>query len=353
MSARTHTNIHGSTGRGNIYYDKRFDLLWRMSKRNDISEESKRRLKWFDYHSKVSNAALTCRYFGISESCFWKWKKRFDKGGLKALESRSKRPKRFRKPETKSGTIMEIETLRKLFPMYGKEKIKPLIKGNISVSGIGRVIKRHNMFYRIKKKNKGYGWRWGQRQRIKELVLHGKPGEHLILDTIVVFLCSKVFYIKTAIDDVTKIAFAYTYTNNSSRTTVDFLKKLQYLIPYPIQNVHTDNGSEFLGEFHEKLMREGIPHYFSYPHCPKQHASIERFNRTLQEEFLQEGNGFLDIELLNRKLIEWLIEYNFHRPHASLGYKNPLSFFDENFVSFAHQNLLPQPSSMYWTYTNS
>ena len=343
---RTHTNIHGSTGRGNIYYDKRFDLLWKMSKENDVSEEAKKRLRWFDHHAKSRNAALTCRYFGISESCFWKWKKRFDKGGLKVLEGKSKRPRTFRKPETKQKTIEEIETLRKLFPMYGKEKIYRLLHEKISVSGIGRVIKRHNMFYRTKKK-RGHSWRWRQRQRIKDLVLYGKPGEHIIFDTIVVYLCSKVFYIKTVIDDVTKIAFAYTYTNNSSRTSVDFLKKLQYLLPYQIRNVHTDNGSEFLGEFHEELMRQGIPHYFSYPHCPKQHAPIERFNRTLQEEFLQEGHGHLDIEILNRKLIEWLVEYNFHRPHASLGYKNPLSFFDENFVSFAHQNLLPQPSSMY------
>jgi len=351
MSTKPSSNLHGSTGGGNIYYDKRFDLLWKMSRTNDISGEAKKRLRWFDYHSRARNAALTCRYFGISESCFWKWKERFDNGGLRALEDKSRRPKRFREPETKDSIIQEIETLRRLFPRYGKEKIYSLLNEKISVSGIGRVIKRHNMFYRAQKKKRGHSWLWGRRQRIKDLVLYGKPGEHVILDTIVVHLCSRVFYVKTAIDDVTKIAFAYTYTNNSSRTSVDFLKKLQYLLPYPITNIHTDNGSEFLGEFHEELMRQGIPHYFSYPHCPKQHASIERFNRTLQEEFLQEGNGYLDLGILNQKLINWLVEYNFHRPHASLGYKNPLSFFDENFVSFAHQNLLPKPSTMYWTYT--
>ena len=194
-------------------------------------------------------------------------------------------------------------------------------------------------------------WRWGQRRRIKELVMKGRPGEHVIMDTIVLHLGGRVFYIRTAIDDITKIAFAYTYTNHSSRVSVNFLKKLQYLLPYPIQNIHTDNGSEFLGEFHEELEKQGVQHYFSAPHCPKQHAAIERFNRTLQEEFIQEGNGYSDLDMLNQKLIQWLVEYNLHRPHASLGYKNPLSFFDENFVSSIRQNLLPKSSSMYWTLT--
>lgn len=203
------------------------------------------------------------------------------------------------------------------------------------------------MFYRAKKKLRGHGWRWGERQRIKNLVLHGKPGEHVILDTITVYINSKIYFIKTAIDDITKIAFAYVYHRNSSIASLDFLKKLQYVMPYRIQNIHTDNGSEFLGYFHEELEKQCIKHYFSYPHCPKQHASIERFNRTLQEEFLQEGNAIMDIAVLNKKLIQWLIEYNFHRPHASLNYQNPLAFFDQHFVQFNPT----RPSSMYWTYT--
>jgi hypothetical protein len=28
----------------------------------------------------------------------------------------------------------------------------------------------------------------------------------------------------------------------------------------------------------------------------------------------------------NKKLTEWLIEYNFHRPHEALGYETPIEF---------------------------
>ena len=92
MSNRTHTNINGKSAGGNIFYDKRFDLAWKVAKEQDISKTARNRLKWLDYHAKTGNAALTCRYFGISESCFWKWKKRYEEVGLIGLQANSKEP---------------------------------------------------------------------------------------------------------------------------------------------------------------------------------------------------------------------------------------------------------------------
>lgn len=347
MTIRTHTNIHGKCGSGKVFYDKRFDLLWKIGKEQDVSETAKRRLRWFDHYSGSKNAALTCRYFGISESCFWKWKKRFEESRLNGLENRSRKPIRTRQPETKMSTVEAIKQIRIMFPRYGKRKIHQLLTEKISESSIGRVIRRYSMFYRARKRQKAHTFRWGEKQRIKNLVITGNPGEHIEMDTVVLHIQSKTCYIKTAIDEQTKIAFAYVYTRNSSQTSVNFLRKLQYVMPYSIQNIHTDNGSEFLGYFDQELQRRKIPHYFSYPHCPKQHAAIERFNRTLREEFLEEGNAVNDLEMLNTRLIRWLIEYNFHRPHASLDYQNPLAFYDQNFVEL-HPD---RPSSMYWTYT--
>jgi putative transposase len=264
MNYRTNTNIHGKTGGGNVFYDKRFELAWKIAKEQDLSKEGQNRLRWMDYYGRKQNAALTCRYFGISESCFWKW---------------------------------------------------------------------------------------GKKQRIKNLVAHGTPGEHIQMDTVVLYRNSTVYYIKTAIDTVTKIAFAYAYKGNSSAVTTDFLKKLQYLLPYEVKNVHTDNGSEFLGKFHETLQEKQIGHYFSYPHCPKQHGTVERFNGILRREFLEEGNMFYNLETLNKKLIKWLIEYNFHRPHTTLGYLTPLVFYEQNFVQSNRYSSTTESSSMYWTYT--
>jgi transposase len=177
MSKRTHTNITGKTGGGNIYYDERFALLYKVAKEQDISKEAVRRLKWMDHHAKTDNAAFTCRYFGISESCFWKWKNRFDRIGIRGLESRSRKPRNVRTPETDSDTIETIERLRRLFPCYGKEKIYELMGSppGCSVSTVGRVIKRYNLFFR-KRKKVFHSGQWKKKQRIKNIVLHHAPG---------------------------------------------------------------------------------------------------------------------------------------------------------------------------------
>jgi len=62
----------------------------------------------------------------------------------------------------------------------------------------------------------------------------------------------------------------------------------------------------------------GIQRYFSRVEIPKDNPEIERFNETLEYEWLYNFNLSLDPEELNPRLTEWLIEYNFNRPHQSL-----------------------------------
>ena len=59
---------------------------------------------------------------------------------------------------------------------------------------------------------------------------------------------------------------------------------------------------------------------------PKDNADCERFNQTLQTEFIDLGNFNSETEIFNENLTEWLIEYNFRRPHESLNYKTPIEF---------------------------
>ena len=50
----------------------------------------------------------------------------------------------------------------------------------------------------------------------------------------------------------------------------------------------------------------------------------ERFNQTLQREFIRMGNYCPDPIKFNGSLTEWLIEYDFNRPHDSLDNKTPI-----------------------------
>jgi transposase InsO family protein len=62
---------------------------------------------------------------------------------------------------------------------------------------------------------------------------------------------------------------------------------------------------------------------------PKDNAEVERFNETLEYEWLYDSNLSLDPEELNPRLTEWLIEYNFNRPHQSLAYLTPIEYIEK------------------------
>ena len=150
-------------------------------------------------------------------------------------------------------------------------------------------------------------------------------------------------YILTAIDHHGKIAYARAYNNKSSRSAKDFLYRLHYLIDAKIANIQTDNGSEFYAEFEQALEELEINHWFSRPRTPEDNSICERFNQTLQYEWLNDGNFTIDCNKLNVALTEWLIEYNFNRPHETLDYKTPFEYFEDTLKS--NNILLPMYSA--------
>ncbi len=164
----------------------------------------------------------------------------------------------------------------------------------------------------------------------------GRPCFLFQFDTIVIYWNSLKRYILTAVDHATKLGYARMYKNKSSRAAADFLYRLRYLVGQPIENLQTDNGSEFTWKFEEATTKLGIQRYFSRVKTPKDlsltkskdNPEIERFNQTLEYEWLYNFNLSLDPEELNPRLTEWLIEYNFNRPHQSLGYLTPVGYIE-------------------------
>jgi putative transposase len=130
------------------------------------------------------------------------------------------------------------------------------------------------------------------------------------------------------------------YTTHSSASAQDFLHRLHILLDGKIENVQTDNGSEFHRHFEIACEQLSLEHYWSRVKTPKDNAVNERFNRTLQDEFISLGNMTADTVTFNLNLTEWLVEYNFRRPHQTLGYLPPISF------TFKYHKVLPMyPSS--------
>jgi len=61
-------------------------------------------------------------------------------------------------------------------------------------------------------------------------------------------------------------------------------------------------------------------------------AHAERFNRTLQEEYIDDHEDeLLDPEQFNVGLMRHLLWHNTERPHGSLKMKPPVQFIQDNF----------------------
>lgn len=308
----------------------------------NLSKDARSRLEWMVFHySNGENRQKTCNHFTISRKTFWKWKKLYDEQNLLSLESRSRAPKQRRKREITALEEQRVVALRKQYIRYGKEKLaikyEQAYGGKISTWKVQKTIEKYGIYYHPSKNFRTQAKRRKSehKKRISELKKSKKGGYLFCVDTIVRYWYGKKRFILTAIDAVSRVAFAHMYTSHSSATAADFLYRLKHLVNGRIENVQTDNGSEFHQYFEKACTDLEIEHYWSRVHTPKDNPICERFNRTLEEEFIQLGNAIINPVEFNRKLTDWLIEYNFYRPHASLGYMSPMYLIQQN------PNLLP------------
>jgi transposase InsO family protein len=51
-------------------------------------------------------------------------------------------------------------------------------------------------------------------------------------------------------------------------------------------NIHHDNGSEFEKDFKKACVELSLPQWYSSVKTPKDNAVLERFNRTIQDDFV-------------------------------------------------------------------
>ena len=134
----------------------------------------------------------------------------------------------------------------------------------------------------------------------------------------------------SVIDIFTKLALVKRVNTLSSINAMKVFQEFQTKCPYPIRKVQTDNGSEFLARFHEYLEKQKIPHIFIYPKSPKINGVVERFNRTIQEEFINRNDEiYYDLTAFEVKLTNYLNWYNFKRPHYALKYMSPVQFINQ------------------------
>ena len=323
--------------------------------KSEIDKKARERLKWLDWHfSHGANISLTARHFGIARGTLYRWLNYYSPGCLQSLQDRSRKPKQCRKRTTRASIWQRVCELREQYPKWGKKKLHwILMKEGVecSESSVGRIITEKGFPNAKRKYRKTTAYRKQtvlRKRRPKGLTLK-HAGQMIQMDSVIIQHNGKKIAIITAMDLATRVAYASVHRTTNSKAAWKTLVKFRELLGNPIEAVHTDNGSEFLGEFHAGCQREGITHYFSPPRTPKNHAHIERFNGTLQSDGIYPLHLTLPIAQIREELSKFLVTYNLFRPHESLRMKTPFEYY--MYKQFPSPSSRPEVFNMYWTKT--
>ena len=332
-------------------------------------DKIERRVKIIDFFDSYG-ALATKEAFGFSRSSIYLWKKKLrdSQGKLSSLAPGDKAPKKRRKRKVNPLIEEFILFYRHKYHGVGKEAIKPALdkyclkKGVdiISESSIGRLIKYLKQSGRIDDRNIKLRIHGGsgklmvrKKKRVKKIRRKGympkQPGDLVEIDSITIFVDGVKRYLITAIDLVTKFTFSLAFTNLNSRNSKLFFQKLLDVTPFKIRRIQTDNGKEFEKYFKNFIRGTPIIHYHNYPRRPQSNGHIERFNRTIQEQFVQwhEEDLYEDIQKFNRKLMDYLVWYNTEKPHRSINQLSPMRYY----VNVVIKN--KKKSNMLWTLTGT
>lgn len=327
-----------------------YERTLRLARMHNLKEAEKRVriLMFWEKHGDIP----TQEAFKVSRRTLYNWQESLRSAGgkLNGLDKRSTAPKRRRTRRIAPELEAHIIQLRRDHHRLGKKAIAHL--AHISESKAGRILanlKTRGLLPQYKKVSvQGGTGRMHERIRPQtRKIRRPKAKRGLEIDTVVRFIGGTKRYIYTAINLEDRFAFGGAYTRHSSETAANFLKQLIEVAPFTITEIQTDNGSEFAHLFHEACTRLHIRHYHTYPRCPKMNGTVERFNRTISEGFIQHHLPLLrdDLHEFNTKLIDWLLWYNTVRPHQSLGMLSPLQYYV--------RNLSAEECNMWWTRTGA
>ena len=315
---------------------------------NMITKEAETRLKILEYWKKYGLKATTDA-FGAKRSTLYGWWKIYKESDYKieSLNLGSTIRKNLNKREIQPLILKEIKRLRlEVCPNMGKGKVKKYLdifclEKNLPIyseSKIGRIIKEKRIYHH-RQKVSHFG-KVKTTKRYKKLrkpnnFETNSPGDLVEIDTVVKFAWDIKRYIITAVDVHSRYSFALCYERALSINARDFVQKLRLVFPYKIKTIQTDNGSEFHKYFRSYLKNQDIIQYWNYPGRPYRQGHIEKYNRTIQEEFIDQNEVLLDdVDIFNQKMTEWLVWYNTKRFHWGLNLETPVDYLlKNNYVS--------------------
>jgi transposase InsO family protein len=268
--------------------------------------------------------------FNVSEKTAAKWVRRYRDAGSSGLGDRSSRPRRLRQP-TPPELVARVEALRR--ERWTGARIAG--QTGLSRATVSRILRRLKLS-RVRDLDAKLPIQRYEHARpgdllhldIKKLVKIAQPSHRVTGDRRDTVRGIGTEAVHVAIDDHSRIAFSAIYPDETAASTVSFLHAaLAYYARLGIRfkAVLTDNGSAYRSHAFAAACRAlGLKHRRTRPYTPRTNGKAERFIQTALREWAY-ARTYQNSNERSQELHPWLHQYNWHRPHASLGLSPPIS----------------------------
>ena len=280
---------------------------------------------------------LAAASFSVSAKTAGRWVRRYREEGSGGLGDRSSRPHRLRQP-TSGELVSRVEQLRR----QRWTGLRIAQQTGLSRATVSRILRRLKL------------------SRVRDLepklpvqrYEHARPGDLLHLDIKKLGRIARPShrvtgnrrdsvsgigweYFHVAIDDHSRMAFSALYPNEKQASVLAFLAAaLAWYARFGIRfhAVLTDNGPAYRSHAFACACRQlGLKHRFTRPYTPRTNGKAERFIQTALREWAY-ARTYQNSNERSQELCLWLHQYNWHRPHGSLGASPPVtrSVLDRN-----------------------
>ncbi len=323
----------------------------RITAKDPVVKLARRRLSVLELAQELGSVSKACKQAGMDRTSFYEWKRRFQTHGLNGLKDLPPIVKDhpFTTPEETKQKVLALSLasptrgcnyLSAQLALEGISLSAVTVQSILTKNGLGSRYERllalekqalaqeieltPEMAGLIEKANPCF------RERHVESAC---PGELLCQDTFYVGSFKGVgkVYLHTVVDAFGSYAFGVLGTSKQPEWAVSVL--YNEALPFyeehglPVGAVLTDNGREFCGTathpFELFLSLSEIEHRRTKVRSPKTNGFVERFHRTVLDEFFRvklRTTFYESVDALQADLDEWLVFYNCERAH--LGYRN-------------------------------
>jgi transposase InsO family protein len=265
--------------------------------------------------------------FGVSSHSVQRWVKAYREKGSDGLVAKSQSGTKSRMPEAVRGRIIGM---KKKHPEYGSRRIADVLKRfflvSASASSVHKTLSDEGLTNKAKVKPK----KNAAKPRFFE---RARPNQLWQSDIMTFRLAGRNAYLIGFLDDYSRyITGLGLYRSQTAAHVLETYRRgiAEYGVP---REMLTDNGRQYTNwrgktRFEREMKKDRVKHIRSRPHHPMTLGKIERFWKSIQNEFLFRAQ-FDSFQQAVERTAFWVKYYNYKRPHQGIGGLCPADRFFE------------------------